>query len=536
MRNFLLLMGALWLSWSLAAQPTVAPKPILDNPYNTVHTHLYYLTPPVYRPDESAKTMYGLQDRDDARELAIQLKQIMEGKGLKVQLGTIPVEPEYLDTITKQNRFVLFPNELPDVYVERIDGKWYYSRHTVAQIPALYKQVYPLGSNLFRNILPSEYRNQKVFGVSAWKWLGIVILLVGGFFLHWLISFLLRRVLNFVMTSRFHLYITDKEITKKIARLLSYLLTFWLIKVTLPSLMLPVGLAHWGLLALSLLNITFFVMLLLAIIDFAMLYFSKVAQQTASSLDNQVAPILRRTLKIAVVILGAINGLQLLEVNVTTLLAGISIGGLAVALAAQDTVRNLIGSFMIFVDKPFQIGDWITSGEVDGTVEEVGFRTTRIRAADSSLYTIPNGRIADTVVNNKGLKLFKKCKIELSINHHTPSLVLEKFIEGLRLIIEHHPGTIKDFQEVYLTNIATNSLSILFHTYLKAQTSNEEHQVKQEILMAILQLAEELGVQFIGGEIPKNKSVDVQELNSRVGRFVTNFRLTYNKANELFGG
>src|SRR5690606_13885254 len=96
-----------------------------------------------------------------------------------------------------------------------------------------------------------------------------------------------------------------------------------------------------------------------------------------------------------------------LDGNVGALIAGLGIGGLAVALAAQDTLCNLFGGIMVLADRPFQVGDWIVIGDVEGTVEKVGFRSMRVRTFKSSLVTIPNARVTDTNIDNMGLRQYR---------------------------------------------------------------------------------------------------------------------------------
>ena len=178
-------------------------------------------------------------------------------------------------------------------------------------------------------------------------------------------------------------------------------------------------------------------------------------------MDEQLIPIIRRTLQGIVLAGGLIQVLSILEVNVTTLIAGISIGGLAIALAAQDTIKNLFGSLTIFMDKPFQIGDWINFSGVDGTVEEVGFRSTRVRTFANSLVYVPNGKLADMVVNNYGLRAFRRFKMTLTITYNTPPLLIEKYVEGVRAIIANHPAVRKPGFEVHLNSMSNSSLDIL---------------------------------------------------------------------------
>ena len=128
------------------------------------------------------------------------------------------------------------------------------------------------------------------------------------------------------------------------------------------------------------------------------------AEKTVSTLDDQLIPLLRKFLKAVVLVLGAVWILSRLDFNVTALLAGVSLGGLAFALAAQDTLKNMFGSLLIFLDKPFQVGDWIQADSIDGTVEEVGFRSTRVRTFANSVIYVPNGKLSDMMVNNMGMR------------------------------------------------------------------------------------------------------------------------------------
>ena len=133
--------------------------------------------------------------------------------------------------------------------------------------------------------------------------------------------------------------------------------------------------------------------------------------------------------------LAVVVATPVLGADPATVLAGASIGGLAIAFASQDTVKNLIGTVMIFIDKPFHIGDWIEGGGVVGTVEEVGFRSTRIRAADTSVYQIPNSKLSEIVIKNSGLLLFRRYNTTLGLRYDTPPELIEAFVKGVREII-----------------------------------------------------------------------------------------------------
>ena len=201
-------------------------------------------------------------------------------------------------------------------------------------------------------------------------------------------------------------------------------------------------------------------------------------------MDEQLVPIMTRTLQAVIIVIAMLSALQLLDVNVTALIAGISIGGLAIALAAQDTVKNLFGSFTIFLDKPFQIGDWVNFNGVDGTVEEVGFRSTRVRTFANSLVSVPNGKLADMIINNYGLRVYRRYSTTITITYGTKPELIEQFVEGLRQIVALHPDTRKDAFYVHLNGMSSSSLDILFYIFFDVPDWNAELKAKEEILLA----------------------------------------------------
>jgi len=185
-----------------------------------------------------------------------------------------------------------------------------------------------------------------------------------------------------------------------------------------------------------------------------------------------------------------------LHIPILPLLTGLSIGGLAFALAAQDTIKNFFGSIMIFIDKPFQIGDWITTSDFDGTVEEVGFRSTRVRTFRNSVVYVPNGRLADTIVDNNGLRQLRRFKTDIAIAYSTPPDRVEVFVSGLKRLVLEHPMTSNDKLEIHLNEMGVSSLNILFYIFFEAPTWSDELRYRQEIILAILKLGRHLNVSF----------------------------------------
>jgi MscS family membrane protein len=231
--------------------------------------------------------------------------------------------------------------------------------------------------------------------------------------------------------------------------------------------------------------------------DIVGLYMKKMADKTETTYDDQIVPIVRKILKTFVVIIGGIIVLQNLDVNIGLLLGGLSVGGLALALAAQDTIKNFFGSLMIFMDKPFQAGQWIvTSDGIDGTVEKVGFRSTQVRTFANSLITVPNGKLSDSAINNYGLRAYRRFKTHIAVTYDTPPDVLDLFIKGLRDIVKEHPHTRKDMYHIYMNDMGSHSLDVLFYIFFITPSWGEELQYRHEVILSIIRLAHTLGINF----------------------------------------
>lgn len=491
-----------WMSFFLLApacllgQRAETPEIKLDNPYNSMYVHLHFLQQKTFAPDSSAKALdIGEATPEVARRRAIQLKQILDGKGLYVRFGQIPQDSNYYDSTARRAVYIPFPEALPEVYLEKRDSFWLYSPETVSSIPHLHKAIYPFGADFLLNLFP-QFGQTKVLGFAIWQLSGIVIMIVLAFLIHFLLSRALNPIVKRLSSSRLYPSLVAPSLVKRIAQLLSVWIIVRILKIFIPALQFePEALIS----AVRIANIvsTLLVMLIaLRVLDILMLYFYQLTQRTENKLDEQVVPILKRSLQAVIILWAIFQALNLLEVNVTALIAGVSIGGLAIALAAQDTVKNLIGSAMIFVDKPFQIGDFIDLGGFSGTVEEVGFRTTRIRKSDSSLVAVPNGVIANQSITNLGVRVYRLFQTQLGITYNTPPERIELFTDSLKQLILSHPNTQKEGYYVHLSSLADSSLSIMFRAPLQVPDYGTELRVKEELLLAILRIAESLDINF----------------------------------------
>jgi MscS family membrane protein len=478
------------------AQTDTAPPVTLVSPQNTMWVHLYYLQPDSYQPELAAKTISpSVSDTLRAQRLAKQIKQVFDAKGLFVDLESIPTNPEQYDSTRSAYIYTPFPRELPAVYLKRIDNKWYYSAETIGQIGNIHDQLFLFGSEKLVDLFP-EWGQNRFLGLQIWKYIGLAVLLLILAIFHFILSRVLQPFVRKVSQSKLQPTLISPKLISRISAILSYLLLFQLAKVLLPSLLLPITWSSFLVKGIRIATALLFMMLLLRIVDVIMMYSTRFTMKTSSRLDEQLMPIVKRILQVVIVTGAIFQILRLLEFNVTALIAGVSIGGLALALAAQDTVKNLIGSAMIFFDKPFQIGDWVEGSGFSGGVVEVGFRTTKIQTLDSSIISVPNGTIANAAVTNLGARIYRLMNVKIGILYNTPPAKIEQFLEGLRQMAIRHPKVREEGYYVYLSEMADSSLNILFRVQLDVPDYVSELKIKEELYFGILRLGETLGVSF----------------------------------------
>jgi MscS family membrane protein len=176
-------------------------------------------------------------------------------------------------------------------------------------------------------------------------------------------------------------------------------------------------------------------------VDVAVEILRAFAKRTGSTLNDMLVPIVSTSLRLTIIILVALDiATAISDQPPSAIFAGLGAGGLAVGLAAQDTIKNLFGSVMIFADRPFELGDRIVIDGHDGPIERVGFRSTRIRTLDGHLVTIPNGEMANRTIHNIGKRPYIRRIINIRIAYDTPPDQVERALAILRELLSDHEG------------------------------------------------------------------------------------------------
>jgi MscS family membrane protein len=225
-------------------------------------------------------------------------------------------------------------------------------------------------------------------------------------------------------------------------------------------------------------------------------YLGKLVSTTESDLDDHLLPFVRKFLRIFIIVIAALVGIQNLGFSIAGVVASLGIGGLAVALAAKDTLANVFGSFMIIADRPFHIGDAIKYGDVEGKVEEVGFRSTKIRTLDKTVISIPNSIITNVAVNNLSRITQRRVRFTLGLTYTTTPAQLREAVERIRTLLQNDARIDKDGLLVHFTDFGASSLDILVQYFTVATAMPEHLPIREETSLRIMEILDELGLQL----------------------------------------
>lgn len=233
-----------------------------------------------------------------------------------------------------------------------------------------------------------------------------------------------------------------------------------------------------------------FTRFLLRIIDFIALVLGQKAAITPDKSDDQLIIFFRDFLKVVVGIIGLLMLIKAcLNQPVGNLLTSISIVGAAVALAAKESLENLIASFIIFFDKPFTAGDTVKVNNVTGTVEKIGLRSTRIRTADKTLVTVPNKQMVDSVVDNWSMRTYRRAEIKLELSPETTAATAQQCITEIKKLLE--TKTQLTSYNVHLTEISKAGITIVAEYFTVPIALEEFISIKETVNFAVKDILEQ---------------------------------------------
>lgn len=220
------------------------------------------------------------------------------------------------------------------------------------------------------------------------------------------------------------------------------------------------------------------------------------AETTDTRLDDQAIPIIQGTVKVFLVLVGIALFLQNLGYSVGSLIAGVGLGGAALALASKDTLANLFGAIVIFWDRPFELGDWVDVEGVEGAVEEVGIRTTRVRTAANSLVTIPNMKLTTASIVNWSRRKKRQIKMTVGVTYDATPDQIRAGVKAIQELVLSTPELRDDDFHVRFDGFGASSLDIFVYCFTVTTVWGEYLAVKEQFLLDIMDRFQSIGLDF----------------------------------------
>tara|TARA_B100001123_G_scaffold430773_1_gene551288 strand:+ start:311 stop:1582 length:1272 start_codon:yes stop_codon:yes gene_type:complete len=342
-----------------------------------------------------------------------------------------------------------------------------------------------------------ENLGQKILGISAWQYIAA--------FLALLIGLVLKRIILNYIQKKITAYVekTDAEwddqlfeaIIKPVnafvmigaIHIASFLLVFNL--NNFPTEL--IGKSYSVFLGLSI------IWLVYRLVDVAAHYIDELVAKADEGLRGQFTPLIRRALRILVVIVGSLTILATIGINITGLFACMGIVGLAISMGSQDSVANLVGTVNILIDRPYKVGDWITVGSnIDGDVEEIGFRSTKIRMFDKTLMSVPNAKLAGETIKNWSRMPKRRIKMTLGLSYDTSATQMKEALIEIEKILEEDEGVDQDYKLVQFTDYGASSLDIFLYYFSKSTVWKEYLDTRERVNLKIMEKIEDMGLEF----------------------------------------
>ena len=217
----------------------------------------------------------------------------------------------------------------------------------------------------------------------------------------------------------------------------------------------------------------------------------KLRKSLSQKMDDTVFEFVLKITRVFIYVIAIFLILAILEINLTGLIAGLGLGGVIITLAAQDTAKNLFGGLVIFIDKPFVVGDWIEMDKYEGTIEDITFRTTRIRTFENALVNIPNAIIADASVTNWSKMEKRRYKTNLCVELDTPLEKLELLKTRIEKMLQERESVFDDSIIVRFDQITDNGINILIYTYTNSVDYASYLKEVEDINMKIMKILNE---------------------------------------------
>jgi len=368
---------------------------------------------------------------------------------------------------------------------------WLFTKETVEDVDALYDN---LGYGWAGDHLPAFFFDWELWHIQLWQWLGILVALVLGYIFGLICSFILRKLL--LRLARLTRWEWDDDVV--VAMRGPLIGAFWavgfVVLIALAALApKPLGFLQGAAKLVVILSLGWFLMRLM---DVAGSQLQAMFKNRGDDMGMAMVPVARKILKPILIVIILIVALQNIGVNVSGLLAGLGIGGLAFALAAKDTLANVFGSVAIAFDRPFKVGDFVKLEGETGTVEDVGLRTTRIRTLDRTVISIPNAKVADTKIENYAPRDRIRLLATFGVQYDTSLDQVRYIMDEMKRYLVAHPKVWQETHRVRFIGYGASSLDIDMFCFIDTTDFNEFTAVREQMYLDFGEIFSRAGAEF----------------------------------------
>ena len=443
----------------------------------------------------------------------LQLKEILD----RLELPPIDSVPDAAAMEDKEFKSWTIPDT--ELTIARVEdgpraGEYLFTPGTVAKLPQFYTSVkhlpykpgatenwyetYRYGGAGVRDFIPLKWMmnlppwmTQRFIDQPVWRWIGVFVVIGFSVLILSLIKRLVTAGIRNESTSELQRSWLQLVIPLTLLALIPFVV--WLLESNLRisgHVLRVMALTLW---AIFTLNLTWTVWLTSNVIAETIVSSQELHH---GSIDSQLVRLglrlIAMILSIAVLVIGA----QQLGIPAYSVVAGLGVGGIAVALAARDSLANLLGSLLIMFEKPFRVGHWIKVQGTEGIVESIGFRSTRIRTFYDSLVSIPSNQLVNSTVDNMAMRSHRAVRTFLRLRYDTPEEKIEPFIDAVRELIRSNEYTLERRLQVALDDFGEHGIHILVNFLFDVPDMQTEKRERQRLFLAILKLAEDQGIEF----------------------------------------
>jgi MscS family membrane protein len=352
----------------------------------------------------------------------------------------------------------------------------------------------PRGYPAFVERLPHEFVDWGVLGIDLWQWIGLLVLALAAWLLAFLVTWVILRLARFF--ARRTATGLDDRIVESIHRPLRLTATLYLFLAGSYWLGLDVHVQRFLVSVSRGLTILLVTWVCLRLVDIL----TRAARERMVLEERRAAVSMLdlscRAAKVLIVALGFLGLLQNLGFNVSGIMAGLGLGGVALAFAAQKTVENLFGGVSLSLDQPIRVGDFCRYGSGMGTVEDVGLRSTRIRTLERTVVSVPNGQLAAIEIENFADRDRFRLFATIGVRYETSPDQVRRLVGRIRELLAAHPKVVQDPLRVRFVGFGPSSLDIEIHTYVGTRDVEEFHAIREELFLRIIDLVAETGTGF----------------------------------------